>query len=618
MKGWALFVSLMIGFARAADFPSLPSIYARYAADNPANVTVAPVKEEFSPAEVEIASGTLKLPDLGFGVIAYPKGLGFATPVYFASSGVLPSPLRPATPYYLVPAKEGGYRVFAAAEDKDAELQPGGVPGEKVLPGQNAAQGVGAVVFRDGGTGTHTVTTKPLLSQLTDLSPNGLQSQARRPTDKHSLLELVTDERGKPFVRTVGGLMRENWVGSYSAYGPSWVQGPGGKRAEARQKVGGQRVVYQIFVCRVRSYKERQVVKFLAKPENIDAATGRISYAMDHRMGNRVNTGDLILVRTYGGGKLPSPLKEGTDYFARKVDGKTLTLHTTADDARNNANALALTDAGSGEFLFWLPERVGDGRRWSFFAETLAPDSGGNTLSVRLQEPITQGGGLLKNAADFTVTGAGNGNVKGLATVPEFTPVIFWTPPRAALPAPLQAGTRYWISKAPGSAGTARLHATLESAKSGAGKATAESGCILFTAPGKGESLASYDDDASGIAYGTLSKSLEPFAKRLPLGPLCVLVFKIDFNDPERSSVYATFGLNEAMTEGKLLNAQKGMTPAAIQEPFPAWTMFNSAQGHVPIDLDLYEVVFGSSTEAVPDSEIQTVVDHFKKKYEIP
>jgi hypothetical protein len=112
-------------------------------------------------------------------------------------------------------------------------------------------------------------------------------------------------------------------------------------------------------------------------------------------------------------------------------------------------------------------------------------------------------------------------------------------------------------------------------------------------------------------------KTLEPFATRLPLGPLCILVFKIDFNDPAQPSMSMSLGINEAVTESKLLKAEKALTPAAIKETLPAWTMFNSAQGHVPIDLDLYEVVFGSSTEAVADAELQSMVDYFKKKYQI-
>jgi len=602
----------------AAEFPSVPSVYVHYTADNPGNTTVAPLSQAFAGGDVDLANQKLALPNLGFAAIFYPGGIGPATPVYFSSTGKLPEPLRPEMPYYVAPAAGGGYKVFAAAVDADAPFQPGGVLGEKVLPAQNVSQGVRNVIFTDAGTGTHTLHTKPLVSQITDLTSNGYNSSAVNTSDKHTLLELDNDSDGRKFIRTAGATARENFVGSYSAYGQVFLQSPGDKRFEARQRVGGKRVVYQIFVGRVRSFQERQVVKFLAGPEMAAPDTNQIKYAADHRMKAKFATGDLVQVKAYEGSTLPAPLVEGTDYFARRIDDKFITLHPTADDAANNANVIDLTTAGTGSFLFWAPERVGDARRWSFFAEVLEPGKGGgNTLSARLSEPVPSSAGVLKIGRAFTVTGSGNGNVAGFGSLPDLSKIVLWTPPRAVLPPPLQAGVAYWTTKNPASAGAGRLHATLASAKESTGKVTADSSCIKFTAPGSGEMLTSYDDDASAILFGTLGGS-EPFAARVPLGPLCILVFKIDFNDPARTAALATLGVNEVVTEQKELpKVAKGLTPAAVDDHSHAWTLFNSAQGHVPIDLDLYEMVFGSSTEAVPDSEIQTLVDYFKTKYGI-
>lgn len=596
--------------AHAQDFPAPSSLYVRYSADSDKNLTLPALEKNFTAAEVEVGSSRLKIADLGFGPLTYPKGLGYATPVYFSTTGALPAALEPGKPYYIVPASGGGYRVFPAAADADASHQPGGVPGEKVLPAQNVVQGVAAVVFRDGGSGAHRIFTKPALSQFTDLTGHGFHSSSRHPTNRHMMLEIDRDAADKPFVRTAGALVRENWVGSYSAYGPTFFQGPSEKRYEARQQVGGKRVVYQIYVARVRSYQERQVLKFMAAPGNIQDS--RIFHATDARVANRFEDGDLINVKTYGDGKLPAPLQEGRDYFAQKIDGKNIALHASREEAKSHANPITLTDPGSGSFLFWAPERVADSRRWSFFTEVLAPDSGGNTLSARLVEPVKNG--LLKNSAAFATSGPDNGELRG-PVLPDLTPIVFWTPPRATLPPPLEPGEKYWISKGKGSA--LRLHASLEGAREAIGKPTPDSNCLKFTAPGHGESLVNYDDNASALAYGTLGKGIEPFQTRVPLGPLSILVFKIDFDDPAKSSAYATLGLNEVETEGKLLAVEKALTPAAIKESYPAWTMFNSAQGHVPIDLDLYEVVFGSSAEAVPDSDLQAMIDYFKKKYGI-
>jgi hypothetical protein len=598
----------------APDFPSVPSVYTRYAADNPANVTVPPLSQTFATTAVDLTNGKLAIPNIGFSVISYPNGIGPATPVYFSSTGTLPAPLKPNTPYYVVPADGGGYKVFPVAVDADAPFQPGGVLGEKVLPAQNVSQGVQDVAFTSAGAGTHTLYTETLIKQMTDMTANGFHSVAVNGADKHTLLEVVEDANGKKFIRTAGATARENYLGSYNAYGQTFVQSPGDKRFAARQQVGSKRVIYQIFVGKVRSYKERQVAKFLADPAKVLPATDEITFGIEPRLFNKVETGDLITVKAYEGTTLPAPLMQGTDYYARKIDKKNLTLHPTATDAANNTNVIDLTTSGSGSFLFTLPQRVGDSRRWSFFAEVLEPGpKGGNTLSARLQEPIPQGGGILKNATAFTVSGRRNGNIAGLAAVPDLSPVVLWTPQRAALPAPLKAGVTYWISK---SGSAVRLHESLASAKESLEKPTDTSSCIKYTTAGNGESLVSYDDSASAIAYGTLG-GMVTFAKRVPLGPMCILVFKIDYNDPTQPSASATLGVNESVTEQQLLKLARALTPEAVNDKSHAWTMFNSAQGHVPIDLDCYEVIFGSSAEAVPDSQIQAMVDYFKTKYSI-
>lgn len=600
------------GLLAAGSFPDLPSIYVHYAVDDERNGILPGLVENFTESEVEVGTDRLRLADLGFDSLTYPKGLGYGAPVYFSSTGKLPEPLLPEKPYYIVPAPDGGYRVYPVATDADATIQPGGVPGERVFPAQNVVQGVGSVVFRDGGTGRHRLYSKPQLFQFADLSGTGFDAFARSLKNRHMMLELDKDAEGRRFARTAGALVRENWIGSYNAYGPTFFQGPSEKRPGARERVGGKRVVYQIFVVRVRSYQERQVLKFMAEPKDIQIGKGQIFHAADARAANRFVDGDLIQAKAYGAGRLPSPLQEGTDYFASKIDGKNIALHATREDARKRMNPIAFTDGGSGTFLFWAPERVADSRRWSFFAEILAPDSGGNTLSARLMESVKSG--ILKNATAFAISGPQNGEILG-PVLADLSPVVLWTPPRASLPPPLQSGVRYWVGKAGDSA--IRLYESLESARAGSGKTTAESPCIKFTGPGSGESLLSMDDNSAGVAYGTLSKALPVFERRIPFDTLQILVFKIDFDPQDHAAAYQTLGINEVVTEGIELDRPKGHTPEAVKEPFPAWTLFNSAQGHVPIDLDLYEIVFGSSSEAVPDGEILKIVDHLKAKYGI-
>lgn len=603
------------------QLPPVSSVYLHYSADNPANIISPALSQTFTSSQIDIANQTLTLSNLGFGDITYPLAKGRGTPVYFSTTGTLPAPLAVDTPYYLIPVT-GGYKVYPLAVDADAPSLPGGVLGEKIMPAQNAAQAVNNIVFTSGGSGTHTLYSQSLVSTLMDMSGNGYNSVAPSTTEKHSFLELVTDENSKQFVRNVI-TMREPFVGSYNAYGKILFQTPSTKRIESRQRVAEKRVVYQIFVGRVRSFHERQVVKFMPSPADMPG-NNQIPYAIDpythateSRMSNKIVTGDLINCKAYPGSTLPAPLAANQDYYARKVDAKFLTLHPTAADATNNTNVIALTTQGTGTFMFWAPKRVGDARRWSFFAEVLAPNSGGNTLSARLQEPVPSTASIVKIATAFVVSGSNNGNIAGFANIPELSPVILWTPPRSVLPAPLQAGVKYWVTKTPGSSSNGRLHTTLASAQASVGVATSACSCIKYTAAGDGEMLTSYDDGASGIAYGTLTSAPQEFTTRMPLGPLAVYVFKIDFNDPSQSAPLGTLGINQAVTESKLLGFAKGLTPAFVDDNQKSWTMFNSAQGHVPIDMDFYECVFGSSTDAVPDSDIQALVDYFKNKYEI-
>ncbi len=105
----------------------------------------------------------------------------------------------------------------------------------------------------------------------------------------------------------------------------------------------------------------------------------------------------------------------------------------------------------------------------------------------------------------------------------------------------------------------------------------------------------------------------------MSFGDLKILVFKIDFNnpDPAVTNAVATLGVNEAVTATQTLSFAKGNTPAAVQDSSKAWTLFNSAQGHVPIDLDCYEIVFGSTESTDPTTDIQAIVDYLKVKYNI-
>lgn len=57
--------------------------------------------------------------------------------------------------------------------------------------------------------------------------------------------------------------------------------------------------------------------------------------------------GDAVTVSN-AGGTLPNPLLPGVNYYVRYIDSKSITLHTSQADATNGANAIILTDSGTG------------------------------------------------------------------------------------------------------------------------------------------------------------------------------------------------------------------------------------------------------------------------------
>ncbi len=194
----------------AQSFPNASSVYVHYSADNMANVTTAPLSQTFTSANVDLTNQLLTgLPDLGFPSVSK----SYATPVYFSTTGTLPAPLQPNTPYYVVGTAAGGYKVYPVATDADAPYQPGSLLGEKVHIAQNAYLGVRSIVFTNGGSGTHTLSTKKLLFQLNDLTANGFNSAGPNSANKHAMLELDTDASGHWYFKTLGAIARENWVG---------------------------------------------------------------------------------------------------------------------------------------------------------------------------------------------------------------------------------------------------------------------------------------------------------------------------------------------------------------------------------------------------------------------
>lgn len=92
---------------------------------------------------------------------------------------------------------------------------------------------------------------------------------------------------------------------------------------------------------------------------SIDTSTDEVVFASAHAQ----TTGTAISFETTG--TLPSPLSEGTIYYARSTASTKITVHPTASDASANTNKVNLTTSGTGEHIMLCdPASPSDGSVW--------------------------------------------------------------------------------------------------------------------------------------------------------------------------------------------------------------------------------------------------------------
>ena len=80
---------------------------------------------------------------------------------------------------------------------------------------------------------------------------------------------------------------------------------------------------------------------YLRKPI---AAITKLTFTIPHFY----TTGDMVQAYS-NGGNLPEPLVSGQNYYVYVIDAKTVTLHTTSQDAQTGTNPICFTTSGSGQ-----------------------------------------------------------------------------------------------------------------------------------------------------------------------------------------------------------------------------------------------------------------------------
>lgn len=599
--------------------------------------------ETFAPSAVDLGASKLDLPDLEFSEYSGSSGDFKGSPVYFSSTGTLPAPLVADTPYYISPASGGGYDVYPTMDDDDHTNMPSQVYFEEPLPAQNFIERTNKITLTTQGSGTHRIYSEELIDIIYDRLGSGCTIQNRVPGDRQSALRVQTDGNGRHVVsREICRDPRANEGGTYNLYGPSPVQG-GISNAAARAYVTNRRAGWVTHVARIIPNNNRNIRKNILAPSAVNTSTGVITYTNNN---GRFATGDRVKFKDPpAGNAIPTGFTAGDSYYLRLGAGSTTyTLHPTALDATNDTNVIIPSDAGTGIFVIYAPERVGDRHRQIFFMEWLEANGGANFITSFPKYSGPTNGGIIV-ASNWTINDSGtpkNGDILGLKNFRDLTRVEVWFAPEATRPIRTDTGVAladgfYYVTGYLGGSTYGRLHDTLADAEACVGIATiscSETEMIKFDSgtPVVGECLFTYGGGevpwalnsqwSSGPTPQTSGEDETFTTDRIPYGapgdPVHTYTFLFDNNDPDKATPIAKLYLDGVLQGEYELDGTKGQSDSTAASGQPAWTWLNSAALHVPFTGDIYATYMGATTStAVTDAEILALHEYTFEKFAV-
>jgi len=611
-----------------SDIDTMGSVIAHYAADSNANTTHN-FTATLGPSDVDTTNNKINNTGLDF---QYTRptiagtGVRGLTPVYFEPVGggsVLPAPLVQGTPYFAVNNSGGGVDIFPYATDADADDMPGGVPGEDVPIGNNAAYGVNKIDFTTAGTGSFRIYTGTTISKLTDLVNKADCDLANSATNINDQFELLSDAKGT-FVRAPGPMVKHNYLSSHTRHGK--IFGFSGSNLGTRQLYAGNRIFYQIIVARIPYYDRRKTPyrKIIAHTD-INTGTGVIT-----KTSHGFNTGDFVKFYAASGNNLPSPASPNESAltagaYARSVTSGTLSLHPTSADATNDTNVITYTSAGSGEFGIVATRRVADQPQNQYASLDVNTPNGSNdhvsVLAVKNGGP----GGFFGVVTPARVDIANNSRINTI-DYPQNEVLQAWAPPDTVMPTrvdsglPLAVNTKLYASVSSSVTATFRLHDSLASAQANANVSDASSTHPRFSATSTGE-FTLYPDDGQTSAYelgaNIAAGGVNQITTRIDKDEVAIYMIATDMNNPAYANIVHMFGKNGQWIDILNSNQAKGNFGSAVDTGLVPWLGFNSGQGHVPGKIDAYEIIAGTSATEVPTAEIKRIVDLLKVKYAI-
>lgn len=620
-------------------FPALTGMFAKFSANDPAQAATA-VHVTFAPSDVNTGTNIIALSNsLAFNRQA--SAYAHATPVYFSSTGALPAPLQANTEYFLAKESTGTFAVFPVPSGTDYQNQPGRLSVETQFDAQNFAQNVNKIVFTDQGTGTHTLYTKPLTQTIYDLSGNSYNGTTQ--PDYNCQVEVDTDENGFRFFR-----MRRNaddpFAANYTARGKVITNG---SVTAIKMLLSGKRTLAYTFVCKILDFSWQGYPKSYHTNSSINAS-GVFTYSDPDGSVSGVpfNTADLVNVATSAGGTLPIELSAGIDYFARKINTTTYSLHPTATDATNNTNIITLTPVNGNKLLVYAPARIGGTGQWGFFSTIYGTISGAsfNALAPRtLHYGFVSRNIIQMKSATMSAAGEWFTNATGPNYL-DLTKVKVTMPPRAIPPTRADSGAsfvvpgttaNFWVTRGTTNNGRLRFHDTLAQAQASIGVATASlaqanasnpsaAACVKFNSASItsafGEAWVMRDDGNISMSWNiqTGTGEIQDPNVSFPTGQLIVVTFLADYNPSDSVNGYLKTYINGSLVS----TSDSGAAAAPIANwdndtSGAAFALWSDAQPHVMFHGDMYDTVFQTSTGAISDSEIAALHHYYMSQYGI-
>jgi hypothetical protein len=621
--------------AALLSFPNSSDIIYRFEADNATNTTVQ-TSQTFAVSDVVLAENRIALPDL-----KYPTQTSFTSRysrVYFSSTGTLPEPLQPNTPYYLAPDVNGGYEVYPEMNDTHWVNLDYIDEGDFPTPAQNVIQKRNRIVLTTQGTGTHTVFSKVLMQRTTNIHTNSINYGNGYSADnnRHQFCETDVDAQGDRYIESRILLRDSNTTGIsnnkvYDLHGSSMpysAPSVGDTSFEVFFRNKRQLIAsYVLSWDETDTYGTRRT--FTNAPSGVNTSTGVLTCPS-----HTITTGWKVRLRAWQGATLPAGFNDSTTYFARSINTTTLSLHPTLADAQNNTNPIIPSTQGTGQFSIVAFQYIADSERMRYVAELRG--GGNNTLTVATN--AAQFAASTENTLllpDFVVStgttngrfGFGTGSIRGFVpTVNSVFKVRIWMTPGCTRPVradngqPLANG-EYWVTAEPGSSTATRIYDNQSAALADAANGTlsnAASQCIKFTSSGEGNIRV---ESAQGrplscnVQSGTLTAA--PNFATIPLFEKGVLTVVADYNHPDAgvAGIQITMYWNgDVLSQYVVGGSTKGLTSDSYNvSPI----LFNSAQLHVPFQGKLYAAAWGASATTFDANLVPQINDYLMQKYNI-